>query len=626
LSDKYKRQSLERGKLLGHVACNECGSSDAVAVYEQSDGSKNGYCWSACSGTKDACKSQEQVEGKPFASVSSSKPKEPITHDQMRYVESITGFCANKYRGIPDNVLKFTGIRTELDEDDNIVARYYPAHELLETGDAGSLVGFKRRFHPKDFSKGSIGRFGQDCALLGMNIHRKGCSKKVLICAGEEDYLAAVTMLRRYQVSRGLEDKEPMAVVSPLTGETGSVTQVKNNIAYLDSFDEIVIGYDNDEKGREAALKVADVLPADKVFIAEWPLKDINEMLQQGQQAQFLDCYYKAKPFSPSSIKESATHDFLNDAIDRAKTPKIPLPDFFKDVSDMLCGGFPLGYWINLASGSGTGKSTIVNELVYDWIRRSPHLVGIISLEALASEYYTNLLSRHIGRKIELISDPEEKVRFLQSSFVREKSEELRIKEDGSSRFVLLDDRGDVASIKKNIIKMITVHGVKVIIIDVLSDVMDELSTEDAAKFSRWMKQLLQRYEVSIVCVNHTRKASNGQKAASRGADLNEEDISGTSTIFKSGGINLITTRDKLAECPIQRNTIKVSLTKNRSTGITGVAGYLYYDNKTHTLHRLTEELKAQLISEQGLVEMDEDSFDNMPEEAYTATDDKIFN
>ena len=42
-------------------------------------------------------------------------------------------------------------------------------------------------------------------------------------------------------------------------------------------------------------------------------------------------------------------------------------------------GRFPQGVIVNLASASGTGKSTIADEMTYYWIFNSPHKIGVVS-------------------------------------------------------------------------------------------------------------------------------------------------------------------------------------------------------------------------------------------------------
>ncbi len=100
-----------------------------------------------------------------------------------------------------------------------------------------------------------------------------------------------------------------------------------------------------------------------------------------------------------------------------------------------------------------------------------------------------------------------------------------------------------------------------------------------------WQKKMVASENITFININHARKNGGGQKANSRGAELSEEDMAGSSTIFKSGGINIILSRDKHAENDIDRNTTKVILSKSRDVGETGPAGEIYYESATHTLH-----------------------------------------
>lgn len=293
--------------------------------------------------------------------------------------------------------------------------------------------------------------------------------------------------------------------------------------------------------------------------------------------------------------KQKTTYTQISRSSNTGVKPKI---EEFKTTDGFkYCFSVPSGMLVLRRNGhifctGNSGKSTIVNELLYYWIFNCEHKTGVVSLEATAGEYYTNILSRHLGRKIELIPTPEEKVAYLSSPDVRKKEEELRYDDDGVPRFYLLDDRGDVSSLKKKIEYLIVGCDCKVLIIDVLQDVLDELPTEEEAKFMRWMKQMVALHEVSFININHARKSQGGAKANSRGAELSEEDMAGSSTIFKSGAINIIITRDKLAEDPIERNTSQVVLSKARGCGNTGSAGAIYYENKTHTLFDLEDYLE----------------------------------
>ena len=47
--------------------------------------------------------------------------------------------------------------------------------------------------------------------------------------------------------------------------------------------------------------------------------------------------------------------------------------------------------------------------------------------------------------------------------------------------------------------------------------------------------------------------------------------------------------RDKYSEDDVVRNTTHIVLTKNRSNGVTGKAGSMYYCNQTHRLYDLED-------------------------------------
>ncbi len=99
---------------------------------------------------------------------------------------------------------------------------------------------------------------------------------KVMVC-GNCDLVSAYQMLREDQKSRGQGEYDPVAVVSPTTGEPSAYKQVAAQYEFFDSFDIIVVGMDNDDVGKISAQAIAKVLPADKVRIATWSSKDPNK-------------------------------------------------------------------------------------------------------------------------------------------------------------------------------------------------------------------------------------------------------------------------------------------------------------------------------------------------------------
>ena len=234
-----------------------------------------------------------------------------------------------------------------------------------------------------------------------------------------------------------------------------------------------------------------------------------------------------------------------------------------------------------------THNSTHVEEIIYHWIFNSPYKVGILSLESDAGEYGTKLLSRHVGRKINLIESVEEKLAYLDSDYVKVKERELFWLPNEQDRFILMDDRdGKVEDVQEIVEEMIVKSDCKVIVIDPLQDLIACLPDDKQNEFMSWQKGLTKSHSVTFFNVNHTKKSLTGGGAGSQGVDMVEEDAHGSSSIYKSGACNLLFSRDKEAEDPIVRNTTIMKMSKCRWTGNTSpFAGKYYYDNETHTVH-----------------------------------------
>jgi archaellum biogenesis ATPase FlaH len=303
-------------------------------------------------------------------------------------------------------------------------------------------------------------------------------------------------------------------------------------------------------------------------------------MLQDGKQRQFLSDFWNAEEYIKSGIVGASA---IEDAIfEELALEKVPLPPFMSELQAHMAGGIPLGYIVNLVASTGAGKTTVANECVYHWIFNSPHKVGIVSLELDTGQYGMTLLSRHLGRKIQLFEDAEEAKRFLNTPENIERRCTLWKNDEDRERFYLLDDRdGSLESLKKKIQQMVLQFECKFIIVDPLQDILDGYSNEDQAVFMKWMKQMVKAYKVSFLNVNHVRKENNS------GFDrfLKEDDIQGSSAIAKSAGCNILFMRDKLSESAVGKNVTKVFLPKCRWTGSTGDGGLWYYSLEEHTLY-----------------------------------------
>lgn len=507
----------------------------------------------------------------------SSKPA--LSPEEASEIKSNTSTKGGGFRGLRDDITAPFGVRYGYDDEgEEVTEQYYPCTQ------EGQLVGYKIREVPKNFY--SKGRTGADCELFMQFKFSRG-GKYVIITEGEVDSLSAYQMFFDYNKSRN-SDYE-MAVVSPTTGAQ-SKKQIAAQYKFFDSFENIILCFDNDKAGQSAAEEVVKYLPKGKVKIMKMKHKDPNEYLMKGDSRAFISDFYNAESYTPVGVLSS---DKLYDAIlQQNQVPKVPFPPFLGELNDMTAGGMPLGHIVNIAADTSIGKTTFANSMVEYWVFNSPHTVGVVSMELDAGQYGESLLSQYIQKKLALIKDTDQKLEFIRSDKVKAKADELFKKPDGSPRFYLLDNRdGSVEEIQDTVEELVVSCGCRVIILDPLQDILDGLSNEEQATFMKWAKGFQKSHKVLFIFINHMRKTPAGQS----GSD-SEQNIMGSSTIIKSASLNILLKRDKMAEDLIVRNTTEILVPKNRICGITGPAGAMYYDNDTHTLHNLDTWLNEHMV------------------------------
>ena len=237
-----------------HLPCTLCSSSDAACLNE--DGSA--FCFSCSTyiknytgGGKETIIEETEFEihkrNKKMEGSDSSSPQSSLVFTELTD-RKLSLATAKKYG------VKATVVNGE------IVNHHYPyfnGHELAAT---------KVRGRDKTFIwSGSAKEVG----LFGENLFKAG-GKFITLTEGECDAMAAYELMG---------SKWP--VVSVKSGAAGGVKDVKANLEYLESFGTIVINFDNDKVGKEAAIEVAKVFTPGKAKIMTMPVdfKDANDML-----------------------------------------------------------------------------------------------------------------------------------------------------------------------------------------------------------------------------------------------------------------------------------------------------------------------------------------------------------
>ena len=587
VADEMIDQGIKKNKTEDYSPCSSSDALDRHAnEYEDGSVQYSAYCWSCDQAFRHQhlAKSSHADElgidtegGVPEKKVFERKPKQPkITREQRDELWARTSNEGKGYRGLSDESLKFYGFRVELKKNQkDVKAVYFP--ETLD----GKLQGYKSRHDPKGFGWDNIGITGAVNDLSGQYRFPDG-GKYVLITGGEFDMVAAQDMLYEYQSMKNQDDYNRYAVVSPTTGESSAAKQCRNHYEWFDKFDVIVVGLDADSVGREAALKLAEVLPKEKVRIATWSGKDPNQMLQDGKQRQFWSDFFGAKELIASGITSSV--NLMESIREALKRPRIPMPHEMEKLQDMTKGdGLICNRIYNLIGDTSVGKSTFINIISHHLFFADGIKTGIVSLEASDGEYGADLLSYHLSQNLYWLEE-DEALDYLDDPDVAEKAQEMLVDEYGESRFHVLDDRsGTWEGLKKRIEQLHRQYGCNVIIVDVLTDLLRTMGNEEQSAALNWMSNFVKN-GVTIINVLHTRKPPSGRGGIPQ--KPTEYDVLGSSIFVQKAAGNIVIYRNKACtNDPIEQNTTYWDVAKMRQGKTGDKIMAMYYDGETRQVY-----------------------------------------
>ena len=257
-------------KFVSHVPCENCGSSDAGALYD--DG--HIYCHK-CGAYTYGKSNQENVN------THKNTNRNLVSYD----IEPL------KARGILESTCQFFTYGLGKYNNKTVhVANYF--------SDSGVIVAQKLRFRDKTMIwEGDPSKV----SLFGINKWKSG-GKRLIVTEGEIDALT---------ISQLQGNKWP--VVSIPNGAPAARRDIIKVIEWVEKFDEIILCFDNDEVGRKAAEEVASILSPGKVKIASLSLKDPNEMLLADKSDELIQSLWNAKAWTPGGIVEA--RDVLSRAL-----------------------------------------------------------------------------------------------------------------------------------------------------------------------------------------------------------------------------------------------------------------------------------------------------------------------
>jgi len=533
-----------------NLPCPKCGGSDPVSTNK--DGS--GHCFSCDAHWGNY---QAALDGNI---VNMNAYKEPNT-----FLNSYTGtFGALTDRNISEDVARKYGVRVVYNREGEIIKHVYPYYNSNE------IVSTKTRTIS---TKGFVVDGGYEgTGLFGEQLFGKG-GKYLTITEGECDAMAVYEMF----------DKK-WASVSIKRGAAGAVRDIRDSIEFVEAFDNVIICFDNDKAGREAARKVARIIKPGKARIVSLPtgFKDANIMLEKGQYAQFTRAWWDAKTYTPSGIMElsSAKDKWLH----REVKESIAYP--YEGLNKKLFG-MRKNELVTLTGGTGLGKSSFTRELIHYLIKNTEDNVGIIALEENWLRTADGIVAIEANDRIYL----EEKRNKYTEEELTEFFDKI-IKKDKVFIHAHLGSN-DIDEIFSKLRYMIIGCECSWIVIDHLHMLVSQLTEGDERRgidnLMNRLRSLVEETGVGMFLVSHLRRAA-GEKGHEQGIVVSLSHLKGSQGISQLSDCVIALERNQQAEDPEEANTTKVRVLKSRYTGDTGLACSLLYDPETGRMSEITDE------------------------------------
>jgi twinkle protein len=527
-------------KFLKHEPCPQCNSKDNAARFD--DGHL--HCF--------GCGYQEQ----PTTQEKAHPPRMPVAVKPPPVTPLIefTTIKELSKRGITADTCKHFNYGTSTHQGQPVQVAEYRNQK-------GDVVAQHVRFPDKKFRwLGST----TDMQLWGQHLwrqgHGSGSNLFVVVTEGEIDAMS---------VSQVQGNKFP--VVSLPNGAQSAKKYLAANAAWLGQFSRIVLCFDNDEPGRQAAEEALTVLPLGKVAICHLPRKDANEMLQAGEGQQLRDLLWKATPSRPDGIVNASE---LWDELIRPGATAVanyPWPQL-----DRMTHGFRKGEMTTLAAGSGIGKSSICRHIAHHFLCHGLR-IGYIALEESIQRTMQGIVGLELGKPIHL--DP-----------TLATQDEVRTGFDrvfGTGRCYLYDHFGsmDPDHLLNKIRYLADGEGADLVILDHLTIVISGLADLDERRAidvtCTKLRQVVEQTGVGLILVSHLKRPEG--RGHEEGAQTSLSQLRGSHAIAQLSDMVIGAERNQQGD-PAERNELQLRVLKNRFSGQTGLVDKLLYDQETGRL------------------------------------------
>lgn len=517
-----------------HRPCPDCGSSDALSIND----SGSTYCHS--------CAKYTPPHRTKVAPAQTETTKASLSNwDAVRVALSSRQSSSVPERGLTAATLAAFGVVVD---GPKVLYPYYNADN--------ELVAAKIRYPDKRFQ--TAGDFG-DGVLFGQQLFPKG-GKYLTLVEGEYDALSA------YQLQGS---KYPC--VSIRNGAQSALKDCKAAYEWLDSFDHIIISFDADEVGKKAAKQVAELFSGKASIMRHAEgYKDASDYLQKADFEAWKQAFWKAETFVPDGIvRVGDLWEEVNKPLDKADCV---YP--FKDMN-AITYGIRQAELVTVTAGSGLGKSQFLREVIWHVVQTTEQKVGCLFLEESVRKTALSLMSLHANKQLHLPT----------TESTEEERREAFEAVSKNDRLYLLDHFGstDVDNIVSRVRYMAKGLDCKYVFLDHVSIVVSAQSNLDERKaldeIMTKLRMLVQETGIALFVVSHLKRPD--KVGHEEGAATSLAQLRGSGAIAQLSDLVIGLERNGQAEDPIERNTTRVRVLKNRFSGETGFCGALLFDKTT---------------------------------------------
>lgn len=540
---------------------HSCGTRDGLQVFQQKDGTYDGFCYACGKYVSDPYKDKPQ-DYKPPAFQKKS-------HEEIQ--REIAEISAYKTVALPDRKLKqeyleYYGVKIGLSEEDGEtpVSHYYPYYKN------GELVGYKVRWidNKKMWGVGQT----SDVSLFGWEQAIIAGGKKLFITEGELDAVALFQIFKENNKGSQYEALNPPIVSLP-NGAGGAGKYLARYLSTIQQhFKEIVLVFDMDEPGRKAVEDVMRVIP--DAVVAILPAKDANACLIEGRSK----ACYNAVVFNAKKPKNTRLINARSLFQEAKKVAEWGFSWPWKHITEKT-RGIRLGETIYIGAGQKQGKSEIVNTLAAHFMREHGWKVLLAKPEEANVKSVKMVAGKMVGR---IFHDP--KIEFDDEAYNRA----VDIIGDNLTLINLYQHVG-WETLKADI-REAAAEGCKAIFIDPITNLTNGVNAADAntrlQEIAQELSAMALDLNVVIFIFCHLRNPDNGPPHE-RGGEVLSSQFAGSRAMARSCNLMLGLEGNRDPNLPPEeRNMRTLVLLEDREFGEVG-RFKLYWDAATGMFNEL---------------------------------------